>query len=73
MLFVPILAANRSQELWGPDAKEFRPERWLASGPPEAVSTIPGVWGNMLTFLGGPRACIGYRFTLIEWVPHFYY
>ena len=45
----------------------FRPERWLESSLPDAVSTIPGVWGNMLTFLGGPRACIGYRFSLIEY------
>jgi len=44
----------------------FKPERWLESKLPQAVSTIPGVWGNMLTFLGGPRACIGYRFSLIE-------
>lgn len=63
---IPISAINRSQKIWGPDAKEFRPERWLDSELPEAVSTIPGVWGNMLTFLGGPRACIGYRFSLIE-------
>jgi len=63
-IFIPILAINRSKELWGPDAHEFKPERW--ENIPEAVSHIPGVWGHMLSFLGGPRACIGYRFSLVE-------
>ncbi|KAH7907839.1 cytochrome P450 [Hygrophoropsis aurantiaca] len=63
-IFIPILAVNRSEALWGPDAKEFKPERWEAS--PESASNIPGIWGHLLTFLGGPRACIGYRFSLIE-------
>ncbi|KXN81835.1 Cytochrome P450 4B1 [Leucoagaricus sp. SymC.cos] len=63
-LFVPILAINRSEELWGPDAREFKPERWATV--PECASAVPGVWGNILTFLGGPRACIGYRFSLSE-------
>ncbi|KAF9239085.1 cytochrome P450 [Melanogaster broomeanus] len=63
-VFIPILAMNRSEELWGPDAHEFNPERW--ENLPESVSHIPGVWGHMLTFLGGPRACIGYRFSLVE-------
>ncbi|KAG6854183.1 hypothetical protein C0991_009835 [Blastosporella zonata] len=63
-LFVPILAINREKSIWGEDAKEFRPERW--EHIPEAAGNIPGVWGNMLTFLGGPRACIGYRFSLVE-------
>ncbi|KAF8839261.1 cytochrome P450 [Paxillus ammoniavirescens] len=63
-VFIPILAINRSEELWGPDAHEFKPERW--DNLPEAVSNIPGVWGHLLSFLGGPRACIGYRFSLVE-------
>jgi len=45
-----------------------RPERW--ESPPEAISENPGVWSNLMTFLGGSRACIGYQFTLIEFVPH---
>jgi len=61
---IPILPINRAKSLWGEDASEFKPERW--QNVPEAVAAVPGVWGNMLTFLGGPKACIGYRFTLVE-------
>ncbi|EPS98029.1 hypothetical protein FOMPIDRAFT_1024830 [Fomitopsis schrenkii] len=61
---IPIQSLNIEKALWGDDAAEFKPERWQNS--PEAVQGIPGVWGNMLTFLGGPRACIGYRFVLVE-------
>ncbi|KAJ7454599.1 cytochrome P450 [Mycena galericulata] len=61
---IPILALNRDAVIWGPDAMEFRPERWYSTTP---ISTsLPGVWGDMLTFIGGPRACIGYRFALVE-------
>jgi len=61
---IPIKSINRYKPLWGDDAYEFKPERW--ENPPDAVAAIPGVWGNVLSFLGGPRSCIGYRFSLVE-------
>ena len=42
----------------------FRPERW--DDIPDAAQSIPGAWANIMTFLGGPRACIGFRFSLLE-------
>ena len=41
----------------------FRPERW--ANIPNAAFSVPGVWANLLTFIGGPRACIGFRFSLV--------
>ncbi len=44
--------------------RSCRPERWEAI--PEAVKSIPGVFSNLLTFISGAHACIGYRFSIIE-------
>ncbi|KAJ7441924.1 cytochrome P450 [Mycena galericulata] len=65
VIHIPILPMNRDVEVWGPDAMEFIPERW-ESETPAAASGVPGIWGHMMTFIGGPRSCIGYRFSLVE-------
>ncbi|KLO13377.1 cytochrome P450 [Schizopora paradoxa] len=62
--FIPIVAINRWSEIWGADALEFNPDRW--ANIPESTTSIPGVFANLLSFLGGPRSCIGYRFALVE-------
>ncbi|CAK5263997.1 unnamed protein product [Mycena citricolor] len=62
-ILIPILALNRDKAIWGEDATEFIAERWESGN---ISNSIPGVWGHMMTFLGGPRACIGYRFSLVE-------
>ncbi|KAK7028306.1 cytochrome P450 [Favolaschia claudopus] len=62
-VMIPVLAMNRDKTVWGPDSFEFSPERWESN---KISNSIPGVWSHMLTFLGGPRACIGYRFSIVE-------
>jgi len=64
VVIVPILAIHKLKSLWGEDAEEFKPERWECI--PDAVKAMPSVFGNLLTFITGPHACIGYRFALVE-------
>jgi len=64
LVTIPIRLLNRSTELWGENANEFRPERW--EDVPEAVNGLPSVYGHLLTFIAGAHACIGYRFSVVE-------
>ncbi|CAE6418632.1 unnamed protein product [Rhizoctonia solani] len=66
-IYVSIKEANRSKDTWGSDADEFRPERWLEKLP-DSVSEAKtsGVYSSMMTFSAGPRACIGFKFSLLE-------
>ncbi|KAF9060705.1 cytochrome P450 [Rhodocollybia butyracea] len=64
MFNLSLLGVNTDKSLWGPDAGEFRPERWLQL--PDSVKSIPGVYSNLMTFFGGSRGCIGWRFALME-------
>lgn len=52
-------AINRSKELWGEDAEVFRPERW-DEGQVESNYSF-------MTFLAGPRGCIGNVFAKVEY------
>ncbi|KAJ3727199.1 cytochrome P450 [Lentinula guzmanii] len=64
-LFVGIAGANRLESVWGPDAKVWKPERWLSGENPASIR-LPGIYSGMLSFFGGGRSCIGYKFALIE-------
>ncbi|KAF9778983.1 cytochrome P450 [Thelephora terrestris] len=61
---ISILAYNLNKDIWGPDAYEFRPERWLEMN--EKPESPLGVYGNLATFSGGHRGCIGWRFAVTE-------
>jgi len=66
-VFISILNANRDPALWGPDAAEWKPERWLSPLPQSLHDAhIPGIYSHLMTFLGGGRACIGFKFSQLE-------
>ena len=50
--------ALRREDLWGPDAAAFRPERWLGGAPADPMAWIP--------FGGGVRRCAGAPFAEME-------
>lgn len=57
-VFLLLLAVHRDKNAWGPDAENFRPDRFL---------TRSTVKPNMYRPFGtGPRACIGRQFALHE-------
>ncbi|KAF2497409.1 cytochrome P450 [Lophium mytilinum] len=52
---------HRRADVWGKDAGEWRPERWLDT---EGEKLRPG-W-SFVPFGGGPRICVGQQFALAE-------
>ncbi|EXJ76401.1 uncharacterized protein A1O5_00909 [Cladophialophora psammophila CBS 110553] len=56
------IAQNRDTAVFGDDASEFRPERWLESA--ERTSFMES--GNMTFGGNGPRTCIGRNLALVE-------
>ncbi|EED77278.1 predicted protein, partial [Postia placenta Mad-698-R] len=70
-IIIGTLGSNVNKSLWGEDSLEWKPERWL-SPLPRAVNDapIPGVYSNLMTFLGGKRACMhdksGFKFSEME-------
>lgn len=64
-VYIAIQSVNTSKDVFGADALSFRPERWLEAdltSKGKGYMTLPPI----LSFLGGPRGCIGVRFAMLE-------
>jgi cytochrome P450 len=62
-VMIPMYASARVKSVWGEDAGEYRPERWidLTTGKVKPVSPF-----KFVTFGAGPRQCLGMRFALLQ-------
>ncbi|KAI6846115.1 Benzoate [Hortaea werneckii] len=58
VLSVPAYTMHHSKEIWGPDADEYRPERWEKLTDMQKQAFIP--------FSYGPRACVGRNVAEME-------
>ncbi|TDL23921.1 cytochrome P450 [Rickenella mellea] len=66
VLYVPFTAMQTNPAVWGVDATEFKPERWITPGAVPQAKELPHGWSNLVAFCDGPRNCIGYRLALFE-------
>ncbi|KAF8520692.1 cytochrome P450 [Gautieria morchelliformis] len=65
-LTLSLCVYNRLKSIWGEDADQWRPERFLHPLPDDNNINL-GVFGNKLaSFSSGVRSCIGWRFSLLE-------
>ncbi|KDQ51422.1 hypothetical protein JAAARDRAFT_41090 [Jaapia argillacea MUCL 33604] len=65
-IIVSVAGYQRNMDVWGPNAHEFYPERWLKMGMPNEKNSSVGVVGNLMTFSAGLRSCMGWRIAMAE-------
>ncbi|EEB89820.1 hypothetical protein MPER_12047 [Moniliophthora perniciosa FA553] len=66
-IYISILNANRNPDIWGVDALDWKPERWLQDLPKSVTEAkVPGVYSHLMTFNAGGRSCIGFKFAQLE-------
>ncbi|KLO09430.1 cytochrome P450 [Schizopora paradoxa] len=66
---VAMAESNLNTKTWGPDAREFKLERWLEPLPDSVTNAgIPGlgIYSTLMTFINGSRSCLGMRFAIYE-------
>ncbi|KAK0493367.1 cytochrome P450 [Armillaria luteobubalina] len=64
VVMTSIYSYNRLPSVWGDDAEDWNPNRFLDGRDGKQISL--GVYANLLSFSAGIRGCIGWRFAVME-------
>ena len=69
-VYVNNIALQTDPAVWGEDAQEFRPSRWIVSDPanPSIESLFVPPKNTFNPWSGGPRVCIGVKTSQVEFV-----
>ncbi|KAK1951964.1 cytochrome P450 [Colletotrichum sublineola] len=70
LVYVNIVALHTALSIWGPDALDFKPSRWLQPAVQQQQFFTPPR-GTYLPWSGGPRACPGQKMSQVEFVTVF--
>jgi cytochrome P450 len=57
-------AMGRRTDVWGPDAAEFKPERFLDPSNPSKLRQVSSY--QFISFGAGPRSCVGMKLAMLE-------
>ncbi|KAG7658509.1 Cytochrome P450 [Arabidopsis suecica] len=61
-IVISMYALGRMKSVWGDDAEDFRPERWISDSG--RLKHEPSY--KFLAFNAGPRACLGKKLTFLQ-------
>ena len=59
---IPVHGVHNEKAVWGDNAEDFVPDRWLA----EDAASQKRAKNGFFAFGGGPRGCPGSKFALLE-------
>ncbi|KAG8763655.1 hypothetical protein FRC11_014632 [Ceratobasidium sp. 423] len=66
LVHIPSISMSHAKSVWGEDADEFRPERWLDPSRLPPASVTSSGWSGLFVFSEGPRQCIGFRLAILS-------
>ena len=70
VIHINVCATHMNPDVYGPDATDFRPSRWISSIEGKE-SLIRVAQGAFLPWSAGPRSCPGYKMSQVEFVSVF--